>query len=177
MGEITQKTKRFHSLDFLKFLSAVMIVFHHFQQMTNTKFEHINFYFGRIYFGNLVELFFIISGFVTAFGLQNKKPENFKKWIIGKSVRIYPMTMLSVAIAFCFYFLYRVLFGVARVPFGLWRLFTSFTLTFVGGGLMWGLASIMYSGMFVYSLFVVFGFMLYNGYVTDSKLIRTTGLL
>ncbi|MCR5080889.1 MAG: acyltransferase [Treponema sp.] len=141
MDENTLQTpvKRLYSLDFLKFLLAVIIVFHHFQQVTETRFSHFNFFSGRIYFGWCVEFFFIISGFVTALGLKNKKTVNFKNWIIGKAVRIYPMAMISVLITFCACCLYRILFGIARVPFGLWRLFTSFTLTFVGGGLNVGL--------------------------------------
>ena len=33
-------TRRFHSIDVLKFILAIIIVFHHFQQVTNTVFEH-----------------------------------------------------------------------------------------------------------------------------------------
>lgn len=59
MSTGTQKS-RFHSLNCLKFILAVVIVFHHFQQTLDVKFAHINFFHGKIYFGYAVEFFFII---------------------------------------------------------------------------------------------------------------------
>ena len=47
--DVRNQNFRFHSLDFLKFLLAVIIVFHHFQLDTNTKFSHLNFFGGWIY--------------------------------------------------------------------------------------------------------------------------------
>lgn len=58
----TIENTHFYFLDFLKFILAVIIVFHHFQQHLSVKFENFNFYYGRIYFGHIVEFFFIISG-------------------------------------------------------------------------------------------------------------------
>ena len=55
-------SERIYPLDTLKFTAAILIVFHHFQQSTGACFSGINFYGGKFYFGNLVELFFILSG-------------------------------------------------------------------------------------------------------------------
>lgn len=56
--------KRYGSLDFLKILATVALVFHHYQQVLEVKFDNfINFYDGALYLGVLVELFFILSGF------------------------------------------------------------------------------------------------------------------
>ncbi len=57
--------KRVYSLDALKIIAATLIVFHHYQQFTETEFKYINFYSGSFYFGRLVELFFLLSGFFT----------------------------------------------------------------------------------------------------------------
>ena len=56
--------KREGSLDLLKFLATCCIVMHHFQQITGAFFEgHLNFYSGNFYWGYLVELFFLVSGY------------------------------------------------------------------------------------------------------------------
>lgn len=48
-------------LDLLKIVSAIIIIFHHYQQHYPLVFSHFNFY-GGINFGYVVELFFMISG-------------------------------------------------------------------------------------------------------------------
>ena len=59
--------KNIIGLDILKIISATLIVFHHYQQAFQVRFDFIDFFGGRIYFGNLVELFFMISGFLTLY--------------------------------------------------------------------------------------------------------------
>jgi len=59
--------KKIGGFDLLKIISATLIVFHHYQQVFQVSFEYINFCGGRIIFGFLVELFFIISGFLISF--------------------------------------------------------------------------------------------------------------
>ena len=134
---VKEKKRHFFSLDFTKFILSVLIVFHHFQQITNTKFENFNFFFGRIAFGYIVEFFFIISGFVCAYGIEGRQIESFRKWFPKKCVRIYPMSILSVLATFSVSLLYKFLTGdflsESAKP-GLWRLLNSITLTFVGGG-------------------------------------------
>jgi len=56
--------KRNYGLDFLKIVATILIVFHHYQQVLNVEFAGINFFGGKFYFGYLVELFFLISGFL-----------------------------------------------------------------------------------------------------------------
>lgn len=44
--------ERNFSLDFLKIVATIGIIFHHWQQVTGAYFEnHINFYNGRFYWG------------------------------------------------------------------------------------------------------------------------------
>ena len=69
MEKYSQKSKsnRNYALDFLKIAATVFIVFHHYQQTTGAYYPGlINFYNGRLYWGYLVEFFFVVSGFVVA---------------------------------------------------------------------------------------------------------------
>lgn len=53
------------SLNLLKLLATCIIILHHFQQSSGLSFEgKLNFYGGSFYWGHLVELFFILSGYV-----------------------------------------------------------------------------------------------------------------
>lgn len=157
-------SKRFHSLDFLKFILAVIIIFHHFQQITGVQFSGINFYGGLISFGYVVECFFIISGFVTALGVESKPLVSFRKWITGKCLRLYPMAVLSVVVTAIVYLLYRICLGKLSegITIGLWQLLNSITLTFVGGGIgnislginnpLWYLCVLLICYIIVYTL-------------------------
>ncbi len=59
-----REEKRLYSLDFIKIFATLLIILHHYQQVQNVRFERgINFFGGRFYFGYLVELFFVLSGF------------------------------------------------------------------------------------------------------------------
>lgn len=131
--------KYFHSLDLLKFLLALVIFFHHFQQFTEVKFDSFNFFYGDIYFGYAVEFFFIISGFVSAAGLKKELP-SFKSYAIKKAVRIYPMVFLSTFFACLVFCFYKLVFGSYPMDsgLGLWRVLNCFTLTFSCGALELG---------------------------------------
>lgn len=85
--------KRYHNLDIIKAVAAILIVFHHYQQIANVEFDGINFYGGSFYWGNLVELFFLISGFVMA--LSDKKGKSVFRKFADKCIRIYPSTILA----------------------------------------------------------------------------------
>lgn len=60
-----QEKQRDYTLDFIKICATIIIIFHHYQQVTGAFFENkINFWNGKFYFGYVVELFFILSGFL-----------------------------------------------------------------------------------------------------------------
>lgn len=44
-------------------MATILIVFHHYQQLTGARFDTINFFNGRFYFGYIVEFFFVLSGY------------------------------------------------------------------------------------------------------------------
>lgn len=59
-----KKEERFYSLDVIKLIATICIIFHHYQQVTGAFFEErLNFYGGRFAFGWIVELFFVLSGY------------------------------------------------------------------------------------------------------------------
>lgn len=101
--QLIKQKDHFLILDVLKFVSAVLIVFHHYQQDMSVRFPRLNFYSGNIYFGYLVELFFIISGFLIAYDaeknkiLENCRLKGFAEAWAHKAKRIYPMAILSCA--------------------------------------------------------------------------------
>lgn len=76
--------KHFYGIDILKFLFAILIVLHHYQQITGIRFTKANFYGGTIYLGYIVEFFFIISGFLCAYGNSNFQFNSFKGYITKK---------------------------------------------------------------------------------------------
>ena len=59
-----QAKSRIYSLDVLKIVGTVLIVFHHYQQYLEVCYASgVNYFFGQFFFGNIVELFFLLSGF------------------------------------------------------------------------------------------------------------------
>ena len=155
--------KRIYSLDFLKFIMAILIVFHHYQQYTGMRMVGINFYEGKIYWGSLVELFFIISGFFAANGIPALKESAFKDYIVKKIIRIYPMAMMSVCMTAVAGFVYVKVCGewFFGIRLTLWKFVNSLLLTFAGGAVndglgindpLWYLCVLMYCYVLLYFL-------------------------
>ncbi len=56
--------ERKYSLDVLRIIATILIIFHHYGQVTGLYLEgHINYWNGRFYFGYVVEFFFLLSGY------------------------------------------------------------------------------------------------------------------
>lgn len=92
----TVKQGRETSLDLLKFLATCVIIMHHFQQLADVFYEgHLNFFYGNFYWGFLVELFFILSGyFAYGYALSEKKvPLGTFFW--KKQRRFLPLLLLT----------------------------------------------------------------------------------
>lgn len=86
--------KNLIGLDILKIIAATIIVFHHYQQVFEVRFPAVIFLGGRFYCGFFVELFFVISGFLT---LHSAKNETIIRAFARKLLRIYPMATFSSA--------------------------------------------------------------------------------
>lgn len=130
------KAERKYVLDAMKFFAAVIIIFHHYQQCTGLRFQRWNFYEGKFYFGYLVELFFMISGFVTYIQVNRDKDLSFRGFITRKIVRLYPMPILSIAMITSIRWIYRGLNGTwyNGSQIGIWKLVENVLLIFAGGG-------------------------------------------
>lgn len=95
--------KRILSIDIIKCISATLIVFHHYQQVFNCRFDGINFFGGKFYYGNIVELFFIISGFLSAYSFKSTTSFSFIntcKELLRKLKRLYIMSDSSILISY-----------------------------------------------------------------------------
>lgn len=101
VGE-TSVASRSYSLDVIKIIATVLIVFHHYQQHYDVELDHINFYGGKFYFGYIVELFFILSGyFMAKYISQIQDGLSFKEFYLKRFLRLFPLVALST-IAYAF---------------------------------------------------------------------------
>lgn len=92
--------QRLLSLDVLRIPATIVILFHHYQMYTGARFKYINFWDGKFFFGYLVELFFVLSGyFMVEYIDRIKKGLSFKHYMLKRIIRLLPM----VAIGAIFY--------------------------------------------------------------------------
>lgn len=97
LGFTMQKSReRDYTFDILKFIAIAIIVLHHYQQTTGAFFPtSVNWYDGRFYWGNLVELFFIISGYFTYTSISRiRNGDSFFRFYIKKYLRFLPMLFI-----------------------------------------------------------------------------------
>ena len=125
--------KRIVTLDIIKFICSILIVFHHFQQITGAVFESINFKGGKFSFAYVVELFFMISGFFCAYTYKDE--ESFTSYFLRKIKRYYPMAILSIIVIVFIEGINYLLFGtpIKTDGLGIWTIFSSLTLIFPQG--------------------------------------------
>ncbi len=108
---------RERGLDFVKILATLMIVLHHYQQVHAVTFPNgINFYYGKFYFGYLVELFFVISGYLMYRSIAKIRDGlRFPAFFLKKYLRFFPLMFLSVA---CYALLLYFFEAVYEMPWG-----------------------------------------------------------
>lgn len=90
--------EREYGLDFLKFIGTIIILLHHYWQMFNIHFEKgINFYGGSFYWGNFVELFFILSGYFAYYNIEKIEGNinEFENYFKRKYLRFQPALALG----------------------------------------------------------------------------------
>ncbi len=104
-------------LDFVKIVATILILFHHYQQVMGVRFETINFFGGtNFYFGNIVELFFVISGIVIVPQIMEiEQGEDFATFFRKRFFRFFPVLVVSTIV-------YTVLVIVFYTIFGGWFL-------------------------------------------------------
>ena len=101
--------ERRYSLDVLRIIATILIIFHHYQQVIGGYFEgHINFWNGRFYFGYIVEFFFLLSGyFMYRYVEKVNKGLPFKEFFIPRVLRLLPLVFVSSVVEQTFLGIYK----------------------------------------------------------------------
>lgn len=111
--------EREYSLDVLKIVATTFILFHHYQQGSGAVYKYINFWDGQFYWGYLVELFFVLSGYFSFIYVKKiKEGWCFREFAYKKITRLIPLLALSVFVEAAIY-LYRIHLG-AEIEISLW---------------------------------------------------------
>ena len=101
--------KRDHALDLLKIAATLIIVLHHYERAFDTQFNTFNFGNGVFYFGYMVELFFMISGFIAFSGIGKvEEGLSFDRYFRSKLVRLLPLAAFSTVV---FSLMYLIVWG------------------------------------------------------------------
>lgn len=101
---------RNYSLDLLKVLATVFIIFYHYQQIVGVRFPGpFNFCGGEFFWGYMVELFFVISGFLTAKYISRiAEGLRFPGFFLRKARRLLPiMAVAAVCFELVYFFYFR----------------------------------------------------------------------
>ena len=95
------------------------VLFHHYQQLTGTFFYRgINFYGGRFYFGYIVEVFFLMSGFfMVPYVVKIRDKMSFPAFFGKRLIRLLP-SMIAATIFYdiALFFYVRLCNGTLRYP-------------------------------------------------------------
>lgn len=106
------KTKRIIQLDIIKIICTVIILFHHFQQITEVRFPYINFCGDTFYFGYIVEFFFLISGYVTyPYIKQINEGLSFRNFFLKKYLRFLPRLVIGALVFSVLEYFYYQIYG------------------------------------------------------------------
>ena len=105
--------------DILRVVLTAFVLFHHYQQLTGTFFYRgINFYGGKFYFGYIVEVFFLMSGFfMVPYVAKIRDKMSFPQFFGKRLIRLLPSMIAATIfydIALVFYV--RLCNGTLRYP-------------------------------------------------------------
>lgn len=103
---------RYHGLDLVKAVAILAIAAHHFQQDFGAHYAYLNFYDGRLYVGYVVELFFMISGFVLVLSERRRSQTAVIKPFFHRLKRLWPMAAISVLAAMALWPVYHHFAGI-----------------------------------------------------------------
>ena len=105
--------------DILRVVLTACVLFHHYQQLTGTFFYRgINFYGGRFYFGYIVEVFFLMSGFfMVPYVAKIRDKMSFPVFFGKRLIRLLP-SMIAATIFYdiALFFYVRLCNGSLRYP-------------------------------------------------------------
>ena len=105
--------------DILRVVLTACVLFHHYQQLTGTFFYRgINFYGGKFYFGYIVEVFFLMSGFfMVPYVAKIRDKMSFPVFFGKRLIRLLP-SMIAATIFYdiALFFYVRLCNGTLRYP-------------------------------------------------------------
>lgn len=129
--------QRIATLDFIKFVAAILIVFHHFQGDFSYDSTLIKFSGGYVYFGYIVEMFFLISGFLMGMRNSDYKQQPFGKFMGNRLKRLLPMTTYSSVVFIILVILFKIFFDIwfYSAPLSPIMILKSLLLVYCGGAL------------------------------------------
>lgn len=92
--------EREYSLDVLKVVATLIIVFHHYQQVTGARFTGLNFFGGSFGFGYVVEFFFVLSGLFMCRYIPKIEKEGmtFPQFMKRRYFRLIPMVIVGALV-------------------------------------------------------------------------------
>lgn len=160
---VTNK-KRIYSLDILKFICSILIIVGHFQGKTHFVW-FLDIRSGRTFSsGQLVKLFFMISGFFAANSFKSIEDKSYKSFLLHKAKRIMPMTTIATFVCLITYFIYLIIYRhyIYGVQLGIWRIINSFTMTYSGGALLFEESVVNNSLWYICVLFICYTFLYFE---------------
>ncbi|MBP5493925.1 MAG: acyltransferase [Lachnospiraceae bacterium] len=105
--------------DIIRIILTAAVLFHHYQQLTGTFFYRgINFYGGKFYFGYIVEVFFLMSGFFMVPYIEKIRDKMSFPVFFGKRlIRLLPsLIVTTIAYDIALFFYVRLCNGTLRYP-------------------------------------------------------------
>ena len=128
---IMNTKERLYTLDILKFISAILIAIWHLYCDIGVTFKYSDIIFKMFRLDNVVDLFFIISGFLS---LYNIKKTSFDEYFKHKINNLYPLAIISVIIEVILMLIYKIKFSEDwfNTPLGIWRIINSLLITTTG---------------------------------------------
>lgn len=113
---------RSFSLDFLKIVGTTIIVFHHFQQITGVYVVGVNFWGDYFYWGYIVELFFMLSGYFMYKYAQNMGEQSLFVWYVQRAKRLLPLVAISAVVYELLLLIHSWMYGNtwADLPVTIW---------------------------------------------------------
>lgn len=140
---IKDMKQRIYTLDALKFFASILIVFRHFQQVMQVRYDGFNFYGGVFYFGYIVELFFILSGYFMGMSDVKNMQKTFTQFFKEKVFRLLIMAAISVILYCLLFWIYQAIFHECWFgeSVGIWRMLASLLMIHQGGVLNIGIGA------------------------------------
>ena len=108
-NSMENERKREYSLDVLKIVGTVIIMLHHFQGTFGVKYGPVDFANGKFYFGWIVELFFMLSGyFAVRYKERIENALSFNDYFSARVIRLVPTMFVCTAFyTLCFTILWK----------------------------------------------------------------------